>query len=56
MCLQHDLREQGIDPCTVDRAAERPMAENFEALCDRQIDRPAMSQRSTNVLFGRTTR
>jgi NitT/TauT family transport system substrate-binding protein len=38
MCLQHDLREQGIDPSTVDRAAERPMAENFEALCDQQID------------------
>jgi len=38
MCLQHDLRERGIDPSTVDRAAERPVAENFEALCDRQID------------------
>jgi NitT/TauT family transport system substrate-binding protein len=38
MCLQHDLREQGVDPSTLDRAAERTMTENFEALCNRQID------------------
>jgi NitT/TauT family transport system substrate-binding protein len=38
MCLQHDLREQGIDPSRLDRAVERPMAEHVEALCNQQID------------------
>src|SRR5271163_1412449 len=30
MCLQHDLREQGIDPAALDRMPARPMAENIE--------------------------
>src|SRR5262245_28281433 len=38
MCLQHDLREQGIDPTRIDRAADRSMAENFAALCDQKLD------------------
>jgi len=38
MCLQHDLREQGIDPNLLHRAANRPMAENYDALRNRQLD------------------
>ena len=38
MCLQHDLREHGIDPERLVRAPERPMAANFEALCRNEID------------------
>jgi NitT/TauT family transport system substrate-binding protein len=38
MCLQHDLRQNDIDPTRLDRAPERPMADNFEALCSGQVD------------------
>jgi NitT/TauT family transport system substrate-binding protein len=38
MCLQHDLRERGVDPSWLDRAADRTMADNFEALRNRQLD------------------
>ena len=38
MCLQHDLREQGIDPSRLDRAPDRSMAANFEALCNGELD------------------
>jgi NitT/TauT family transport system substrate-binding protein len=38
ICLQHDLREQGVDPAGLDRARDRPMAGNFEALRDRRLD------------------
>src|SRR5580658_1965178 len=32
LCLQHDLRLAGIDPATLDRIANRGMAENMAAL------------------------
>src|SRR5262249_8662200 len=38
MCLQHDLREQGIDPSRLARAAAGPMAENFAAVCKGELD------------------
>jgi NitT/TauT family transport system substrate-binding protein len=38
MCLQQDLRENGIDPGTLNRAPGRSMAENFDALCSEQLD------------------
>ena len=38
MCLQHDLREQGIDPSGLERAPDRSMASNLEALCNGQLD------------------
>ena len=38
MCLQHDLREQGIDPSRLNRAPDRSMGNNFEALCNGQLD------------------
>jgi NitT/TauT family transport system substrate-binding protein len=38
MCLQHDLRENGIDPTRLKRAADSSMADNYEALCNNQLD------------------
>jgi NitT/TauT family transport system substrate-binding protein len=38
MCLQHDLREQGIDPSRLKRAPDQPMAKNFVALCNGELD------------------
>jgi NitT/TauT family transport system substrate-binding protein len=38
MCLQHDLREQGIDPTRLERAPARPMAENVAALRRGELD------------------
>jgi NitT/TauT family transport system substrate-binding protein len=38
MCLQHDLREHGIDPDRLDRLADRTMAESLSALGDGRID------------------
>jgi NitT/TauT family transport system substrate-binding protein len=38
MCLQHDLRERGIDPDRLQRAPDRPMTENFAALIAGELD------------------
>jgi NitT/TauT family transport system substrate-binding protein len=38
MCLQNDLREQGLDPSAVARAPAQSMAANLEALCKGQLD------------------
>jgi NitT/TauT family transport system substrate-binding protein len=38
MCLQHDLREQGIDPASLARMPGRPMAENLAALRRGDVD------------------
>jgi NitT/TauT family transport system substrate-binding protein len=38
MCLQNDLREQGIDPSGVARAPDQSMAANLDALCKGQLD------------------
>ena len=38
LCLQHDLREEGIDPSRIDRIADRTMPQNFEALGRGEID------------------
>jgi NitT/TauT family transport system substrate-binding protein len=38
MCLQNDLREQGIDPSGVARAPDQSMAANLDALCNGQLD------------------
>src|SRR5262247_1458194 len=38
MCLQHDLRERGIDPDRLHRAADRPMMENLAALRAGELD------------------
>ena len=38
LCLQHDLRELGIDPAEIDRVADRSMADNLEALRGGKLD------------------
>ena len=38
LCLQHDLREAGIDPSRLDRIADRSMAQNLDALSRGEID------------------
>jgi NitT/TauT family transport system substrate-binding protein len=38
MCLQHDLREEGIDPSRLDRAPDRSMGENLAALRRGEVD------------------
>lgn len=38
LCLQHDLREEGIDPSRIDRIADRTMPQNLEALGRGEID------------------
>jgi NitT/TauT family transport system substrate-binding protein len=38
LCLQHDLREQGLDPDRLPRIADRSMARNYDALRSGGID------------------
>jgi NitT/TauT family transport system substrate-binding protein len=38
LCLQHDLREQGIDPDRLQRVADRTMADNLTALRNGELD------------------
>jgi NitT/TauT family transport system substrate-binding protein len=38
LCLQHDLREQGIDPGRLERVADRTMADNLAALHKGELD------------------
>jgi NitT/TauT family transport system substrate-binding protein len=38
LCLQHDLREQGIDPAKLARVADRTMGENLAALLAGRLD------------------
>jgi NitT/TauT family transport system substrate-binding protein len=38
LCLQHDLREQGVDPDRLDRIANRTMADNLAALHRGELD------------------
>jgi NitT/TauT family transport system substrate-binding protein len=38
LCLQHDLRQAGVDPDKIDRTTDRSMAQNLEALRQGQLD------------------
>ena len=38
LCLQHDLRLQGVDPAQVDRVTDRTMADNLDALRRGELD------------------
>jgi NitT/TauT family transport system substrate-binding protein len=38
LCLQHDLRQNGIDPDRLERVANRTMADNLEALRSGELD------------------
>ena len=65
MCLQHDLREKGVDPTRLNRMADQSMAENFRALCNNQLDvvqvfepYPSMAMQvgAGNILYASSTR
>ena len=64
MCLQHDLREQGVDLARLNRAADQSMLENFEALRNVQVDvvqmfEPYASmalQEGAGILYAASTR
>jgi NitT/TauT family transport system substrate-binding protein len=65
LCLQHDLREQGIDPDSLVRAPDRPMAENLEALRGGQLDvaqvfepyaSMALRERAGDILYAASAR
>jgi NitT/TauT family transport system substrate-binding protein len=38
LCLQHDLREHGLDPDRLDRVSDRTMTSNLEALRSGRLD------------------
>jgi NitT/TauT family transport system substrate-binding protein len=38
LCLQHDLRQIGIDPDRLERVAHHTMAENLDSLCTGELD------------------
>ncbi len=38
LCLQHDLRQQGVDPERIDRVADGTMAEHLDALRRGKVD------------------
>jgi NitT/TauT family transport system substrate-binding protein len=38
LCLQHDLRERGIDPAKLARVTDRTMGENLAALREKRLD------------------
>src|ERR1700730_15774398 len=38
LCLQHDLRERGVDPGRINRVAERTMGDNLTALRKGELD------------------
>ena len=38
LCLQHDLRQHGIDPERLKRVSDRTMGQNYAALCAGELD------------------
>src|ERR1700722_11656924 len=38
LCLQHDLREAGIDPATITRIHDRTMRDDYAAVRGKQLD------------------
>ena len=65
MCLQHDLREAGIDPAIITRISDRTMPDNYAALRAGQLDvmqafEPFASQaeidRAGDILYAASSR
>jgi NitT/TauT family transport system substrate-binding protein len=65
MCLQHDLREAGVDPATIMRISDRTMPDNYAALRAGQLDvlqafEPFASQAETDrageILYAASSR
>src|ERR1700730_365234 len=38
LCLQHDLRERGVDPGRINRVTDRTMGDNLRALREGEVD------------------
>jgi NitT/TauT family transport system substrate-binding protein len=65
MCLQHDLREAGLDPERIPRISDRTMGQNFAALCTGELDvmqafEPfpslALKERAGDILYSASAR
>ena len=65
MCLQHDLREAGIDPTEITRVHDRTMSDNYSALRGKKLDvmqafEPFVSQaemdRTGTILYAASSR
>jgi NitT/TauT family transport system substrate-binding protein len=65
LCLQQDLRQDGIDPAALERVANRTMAENLAALSNGDIDvaqmfepyaSMALKSGSRNILYSASSR
>jgi NitT/TauT family transport system substrate-binding protein len=65
LCLQHDLREAGVDPAAITKISDRTMPENYAALRGGQIDvmqafEPFASQaemdRAGDILYAASSR
>ena len=65
MCLQHDLRQHGIDPDGLARVADRPMGENLSRLSSGELDvvqlfepfvSMALQQRAGDILYAASAR
>lgn len=55
LCLQHDLRLAGIDPASLDRVADRGMAENMAALRAGTVDVVQLFEPFAEELLGEGT-
>jgi len=65
LCLQHDVREQGLDPDRIDRVLDRTMASNLEALRRSRVHAAqmfepyvsmALQAGVANILYAASTR
>src|SRR6202012_4738796 len=65
MCLQQDLRDDGIDPTTITRVDDRTMSDNYAALREKKLDvmqafEPFVSQaemdRTGTILYAASSR
>ncbi len=49
LCLQHDLREHGVDPARINRVTDRTMADNLKALRKGELDVVQMFEPYTSM-------
>jgi NitT/TauT family transport system substrate-binding protein len=65
LCLQHDLRQNGVDPDRLERVADRTMADNLQALRNGELDvaqmfepyaSMALKSGIGNILYAASTR
>ena len=49
LCLQHDLRERGVDPGRINRVTDRTMGDNLKGVARRPEDRRGADVRAVRV-------